>query len=430
MSLTPDFSTQPYAVYCGDALETVTRLAAGGTKVDCVVTSPPYFNQRQYGTDAHDPAIVSKEVGQEKEVVNFIAALVNVFKAIPYQPWANVWVNIGNKRGKKGELLGVPSRFTIAMQDAGFYHMDDVAWVKEVVPVNAHPIIISEEDEKNENNEEEFAKEFATLGHCMVEPAARRLNGNGWEPFYRFVLDPKKAWVDTCAVRIPRDPKHFFKEGTAEPVPQPPYNSVMTCLTSIVGRNCTNVWHVGTSRKGEDHFAAFPEELVERPVAMTCPEWVTAEGPRRRDIKQIVYFEGMGKSKRVFGQYSLVKDIHTPDESTLTDENRGILEKKRGKAGRMDFARHYIPKYPETTGWTLSNLPAEPGIVLDPFGGTGTTGKVALKLGRRFIGIDLYPDVADRMTKRCADTAATVRPSDISTASIQYVLSNDSLPGR
>ena len=367
--LFPDFSVRPYANYCGNAFDVCQRLQ---TPVDCVVTSPPYFNQREYGDD-------QLELGREKKVEEFIATLVNIFKAIKMNPWGNLWINIGNKRGKHGELLGVPSRFVIAMMDAGFFLIDDVVWAKEVVKVDG-----------------------SHDGHCMVEPAQGRLNGNGWEPLYRFVLDPSKAWSDTCAVRIPRDAKHFFQKGTIIPVDQPPYKELLECTTSIVGRNITNVWSVGTSRKGKNHFAVYPEALVERPIAMTCPDSVTAEGPRIRITNDVVYSEGQQQGKRIFGQSSLAES--KADKNQMSHETREKLESLRNKSGRMDTARHYIPKYPQTTGWTLADLDASPGIVLDPFGGTGTTGAAALKLGRRFIGIDLYQECVDRMNKRCQDT--------------------------
>jgi site-specific DNA-methyltransferase (adenine-specific) len=362
--LIPDFSAKPHETYCGDAFEILSQLDC---KIDCVVTSPPYFNQRNYGTDG-------RELGQEEKVGEFVDSLVKVFNKIDLQPWGNVWVNIGNKRGSKGELLAVPNRFVCAMLDAGWYLIDDVVWAKEIVRVDGD-----------------------SMGHCMVEPAPGRLNGNGWEPFYRFVKDPNKAWADPCAVRLPRDncpESHRYRTA-----------NVMQVETMEEGRNCTNVWNVGNSRKGKNHFAAYPAALVERPIAMTCPEWVTEKGPRERLIEMVEYDEKRG-SVRKFGQYSLTDDekiIQSKDESLLTDEERAKLEALRSKSGRMDTARQYVPKYPKTIDWTHADLPARPGIVLDPFGGTGTTGEVAIKLSRRFIGIDLYQDVTDRMSKRCEE---------------------------
>jgi len=55
----------------------------------------------------------------------------------------------------------------------------------------------------------------------------RRLNGNGHEPFYRFVLDPKQAWSDTCAARIPRsnvEDVRYLRE------------TLMRCHTSMEGQ--------------------------------------------------------------------------------------------------------------------------------------------------------------------------------------------------
>ena len=70
-------------------------------------------------------------------------------------------------------------------------------------------------------------------------------------------------------------------------------------------------------------------------------------------------------------------------------------------AGRNDVGRPYIAKYPNTIGWTEIHDGWTPGIVLDPFCGTGTTGVAALMLGRRFIGIDLYQEYADIARARC-----------------------------
>lgn len=355
----PDFR-KPYAVYCGSALDVVSRF---DFRVDCVITSPPYFRQRNYGDNA-------TEIGQEQTVNEFIGALVGVFNAIPLEPWGSVWVNLGDKRGSKRELLGIPHRFAIGMMDAGWHLLDEVIWAKEIVKVDGE-----------------------SIGHTMIEPAPGRLNGHGFEPLYRFVRNPKEAWSDTSAVRIPRDncpESHRYRPA-----------DIMQVETMLEGRNCTNVWSINNSRKGNNHFAAYPAALVERPVAMTCPEWITALGPRERIIELTEYDEKRN-SKRVFGQYSLAdEELLRKDETTLTDEEKTQLESLRKKSGRMDTARVYTPRYPKTIGWTYADLPARPGIVCDPFGGTGTSGEVAIKLGRRFVGVDLYADVANRMEQRC-----------------------------
>jgi site-specific DNA-methyltransferase (adenine-specific) len=313
------------------------------TKVDCVITSPPYFKQRSYGKS-------SAELGRESSVTEYLANLVAVFKAIPLEPWASVWVNIGDKRGKHGELLRIPHLFTAAMAAAGFYLIDEVVWAKESVQVNGE-----------------------SIGHCMIEPATRRLNGNGHEPLYRFVLDPKAAWTDMCAVRIPRknvaDVRYLPKE-------------MMDCHTSLEGRNLTNVWNIPPGQTRKSHYAVFPTALVERPIAMTCPLEITAEGPKRRIIEMVPYEESR-PIKRGIGKY------------TKSREETRLL------SGRQDTGREYVPRKPVTTAWE-PNLPTiRRGVVHDPFCGTGSSGEVALKLGRNFIGIELYEDYAQIAEERC-----------------------------
>lgn len=61
-----------------------------------------------------------------------------------------------------------------------------------------------------------------------------------------------------------------------------------------------------------------------------------------------------------------------------------------------------------TTGWTAGCecsdeiIPLEPApcTVLDPFSGAATTGLVALKLGRRYLGIELSPEYIEISKRR------------------------------
>jgi DNA modification methylase len=339
------FSCKPFRILRGNAIDQLKQME---TKVDCVVTSPPYYNQRRYGTS-------TRELGRESSVAEYILNLVNVFKAIPLAPWGSIWVNLGDKRGKKGELLRIPHLFAGAMTEAGFFLIDEVVWAKESVQVNGQ-----------------------SVGHCMIEPAARRLNGNGHEPLFRFVLDPKHAWTDMSAVRIPRN--------NVEDIRYLP-ETLMRCQTSLQGRNCTNVWNVSMGQTKESHYAVFPAPLIERPVAMTCPLEITAKGPKRRKIV-MVHYEEAHPVKRGIGKYSKSE------------------EEIRSMTGRQDTGRRYIPRKPVTLGWE-PDLPAiRRGIVLDPFCGTGTTGEVALKLGGRFIGIELYDENAQIAEERCRQSHA------------------------
>ena len=153
--------------------------------------------------------------------------------------------------------------------------MDHVIWAKESVRIDG-----------------------TSVGQAMIEPAPRRLNGNGHEPFYRFVLDPRQAWSDTCAVRIPRrnvaDIRYLPEE-------------LMRCHTSLEGRNLTNVWNVSMGQTRESHYAVFPPALIERPVAMTCPQEITEQGPKRRIIEMVPYEEARPFSRGI-GKYTKAEE--------------------------------------------------------------------------------------------------------------------------
>jgi site-specific DNA-methyltransferase (adenine-specific) len=335
---------------CGDALATLQELRERPNfQVNTVVTSPPYFHKRNYGES-------TKEVGWEDSVDAYCDHLVQVFNAVPLHPLGSVWVNVGDKRGSDNQLIRVPHKFCDAMERTGWQLVDEVTWTKVLVDDDG-----------------------STDGGCMTEPAPSRLNGNGWEPFYRFVRPPRgqKAWADTCAVRIPR-----------HGVPDIPYlpPTLMQTVTSIEGRNLPNSWRVTMGQTSVKHYAVFPLALAERPIAMTCPMYVNPDGsPVSRIIEMVKYDEGRNRSCRL-GKYN---SIHS--------------QRDIERSGRNDSGRVYVARKPVTRGFTTRHPDWKPGIVLDPFCGTARTGEVALKLGRSFVGIDLYDENCRISRKRCSD---------------------------
>jgi len=319
--------------------------------VHCVMTSPPYWKKRKYG-DA------SAEIGWEVDVESYVDELTLLFASINLHPLGSIWVNIGDKR-EKGRLLQIPQRFSLAMIKRGFLLIDEVIWCK----------VIDEED-------------GSTDGNCMVEPAPRRLNGNGFENLYHFTrsLD---AWSDTCAVRIPRE-----GQRTIRYLP----TSLMSTETCVEGRNLHNVWRVSAPRRSDRHFAQYPPALCERPIAMSCPMWVNPDGSLRERLVDMVAYDEGKRGKRVFGKYS-----------------SGTTE----TSGRQDCGKGYVAKKPVTTGWSQLQDGWTPGVVLDPFCGTCSTGEAAIKLGRKFIGIDLYPSYCTIAKKRCGDAVEYLQENNL-----------------
>lgn len=66
---------------------------------------------------------------------------------------------------------------------------------------------------------------------------------------------------------------------------------------------------------------------------------------------------------------------------------------------------HPCEKPPELMKWCLGFLP-EAKIILDPFMGSGTTGVAAVKLGRKFIGIEIEPKYFEIACRRISDALA------------------------
>lgn len=341
-----------FELWQGDAMEVLSS-PQFLSEINTVMTSPPYYKKRLYGKD-------TREIGNDVEIESYIKRLVAVFNAIPLHPLGSIWVNIGDTRNSKGGLYMIPERFALAMKQAGWSLVDNVIWAKV-----------------------EVEDEGTVEGHCMIEPAERRLNGNGHEYLYRFIkCRLADAWTDPWAVMLPRQ-----ATKTERYLPR----ELMKAESSITGRCLHNVWRVQIETYRQKHYAPYPTTLCERPVVMTCPMNVcmTCGHIRTRIIEKRVYAEPKtGRHSRIFGKYT-------------SDEGNTLIE----SAGRRDAGRHYIPKMPVTIGWKECTCKQwVRGVVLDPFMGSGTTGEIALKLGRNFIGIDLYDNYVNMADERCQET--------------------------
>ena len=137
-------------VLVGDAGAGLAALPEG--VVQTVVTSPPYWSLRDYAADG--------QIGVTEPLPLFVKSLVAVFDQVwrVLRPDGTVWVNLGdsytsgnrgwrapdrknparamgrrppNPEGTKDkELIGVPWRFALAMQEAGWWIRSDIVWHK------------------------------------------------------------------------------------------------------------------------------------------------------------------------------------------------------------------------------------------------------------------------------------------------------------
>lgn len=143
------------------------------------------------------------------------------------------------------------------------------------------------------------------------------------------------------------------------------------------GRNKRAVWKITTKPFKEAHFAVYPEELCETPIKAGCPEFICNKCAKPRES----IFEGT--SNEAFNirvrdvKEDRIKHIdRIANEEEIENYEEGITHVGEGR------------KFKELTDCGC-NVGFSSGIVLDPFFGAGTTGLVALKQNKKFIGIEL-----------------------------------------
>ncbi|PWG59758.1 hypothetical protein DF200_05875 [Bifidobacterium catulorum] len=228
-------------LYQGDAKAVMSGFPA--QSIDCVVTSPPYFNQRNYSGGR-------KEIGREDTSDAYIKKLVGVFHEVKriLADDGTLWLNIddcystGDARdpAPAHSLMGLPWRLALAMMQDGWLLRNEVIWHKTRVLPGA---------------------------------SGNRLNHNHEQIFLFTKTDGNTYNIDDVRIPLSDISKRRFKNienqsgsyranGGAKNIK--PVGDLKR------GRNLRDVWPICPSFTHDAHFAVFPVEIPERCIKAGC----------------------------------------------------------------------------------------------------------------------------------------------------------------
>lgn len=327
---------------CGDACQVLGCLPSDS--IDCCMTSPPYWNKRQYKDGG---------IGLEEDYHSFVDNLLKVFAEVKrvLKHTGSFWLNIGDSYLEKN-LLNIPSRVAIRMQDEqGWILRNTIIWNK----VKGCP----------DNSEDKLR--------------------NVYEPIFHFVKQAKGYYYDIDCVR--------HKPHSTKVV-----NGAIVSATGVSGVRYKRKIELSaelTASQKANAFAALDAMLKKVQSGEVSDFRMIIKGEQRTTHSDSECVSGRARELHEKGFYFLKYNPKGAKPSDLWDI---LPEDTQGRAS------HFAP-YPEDLCKTpiLLTCPRD-GIVLDPFSGTGTTAVVARSLGRKSVGIDIsssyIEDAGKRIQKR------------------------------
>lgn len=408
-------------IMIGDVIEQLQELPENS--VDTIVTSPPYWQQRDYGEEG--------QLGLEEDSEDYVEKMVEVGKELRrvLKDSGSYFLNVGDKYIDKDKQM-IPFRLANAMRQEDWAVRNVICWYKP----NHMPSSI----------EDRFT--------------------NTWEPIFFFVPDDKDYYLaprynfDLDAIRVPHEtdgeelpsPKEVFTDKEISELPNSltqvetlPYTLEPEVYAELPER---------LKKEGEtDYDGKFEGEdeinKGQSPGARTSTKGIFYSRQRKHDpdIESVIKYlrkqrndsdyttsdiddelgyshtaghwfrldEG-GRSLPSPEDWNRLKDLLGFDDTfdkVMTETHyvlQGVRKHPKGKnPGDMwemttaSLSESHFAVFPEELPKKCIKATCpEDGIVLDPFAGSGTTGKVAQELNRKSIMIDINPEYKEIMEKR------------------------------
>jgi len=429
----------------GDSLEVLKTIP--DESIDCCISSPPYWSLRNYDVEG--------QLGLEPDFNEYIKKLCDIYDEVfrVLKKSGTCWVNLGdtyygggNNRGSTEENLSekqlsnrgargqvqvkwdksyptkslclIPERFVIEMINRGWILRNRIVWYKR----NSMPSSVKDRFANKweyvfffvKNKKYYFDLDSVRKPHKIS--SVNRINA-GFSDKVSFNYRVREACKVPLQAKFgemykanpkeiekygsPRDREYrkgrksnnsdlknrnFLDYNSKYPNQQlankkelrdsgVPYD-LANCNPK--GGNPGDFWDITTKGHPFAHFAVYPESLCEVPIKSGCPEFVCnncGEVKEVKEVKEVVH-----------------NRINNRIDAKVRPDN---LER---------IPNDWKPR--EVLGTEIiscnCNAGFSGGIVLDPFIGSGTTGIVALKLGRQFIGIELnkeYIKIAEERIK-------------------------------
>lgn len=348
------------------------------------------YDKRELPEELH-AFFVMAEAGQEESPDAYVAKMTSIFEEVRrvLRPDGTFWLNIGDSyvvsstemkpqagivKGPKsdatvygkrtrfgikpGNLVGIPWRLALSLQNAGWFLRSDLIWAKGV----------------------SFAQTYH--GSCLPESVKDRPSRA--HEYYFLLSKERHYYYDQDALReeyvsIPDEDETvdlFAAEDADDETPS----------ADASGRNLRTVWCVKVEPSRHAHTAPMPKGLIRPAIQLGTSAMGVCKDCGAPYVRMVA--EGDTLATEVYTGES-TKDYAAQQAQNASDVKRRVLQGQKER---------------KTIGWKKSCACATdiivPATVLDPFFGSGTTGIVAAELGRRFVGTEINPFFANICRER------------------------------
>lgn len=289
---------ETHRIIHGDCMAEMRRLPAAS--VNCIITSPPYWGQREYDIE---PGMDRFAVGSEPTPDEYVERLRSVFAEARrvLVPDGSLWLNMGDKYVNK-DLVGLPWMTALALKRDGWILRSDILWNKMKGARNTRDRMKSVHEYIFHfvKSRSYFFDRMAILRKPRSLPshASGRLTSNtgvSGTRYRKFIAESpdldagekrRASKALDAAIAEMRDGKivdfrmvirgrrvpHSDKKSVSGRARELEENGYFFLKAGASGTMPTSVWNVvpEDAWRTDDHYAPFPVELLHIPIKSTC----------------------------------------------------------------------------------------------------------------------------------------------------------------